>query len=365
MVKGLLKFATGAAIATALLLVPLHAQEPPALTNAPPAEKARLAQLIKAAAAEGQVSYIDSVIQPQTNDALVAAFRQHYGLPASFRVHYTLTNNAGVITRIDQELRAGRVSLDVAAVAALPWVFERIETGDIAEYASPQYAAYAKVFDAGLGLKNYFAFNGAYVFVPTWSKDHLEFEGKSWKDVIGAVPPGRISMGDASNSESYLSTYVGLRKVFGTDYFQELAKLKPRFLVRSEQIVARLVVGEDLMAFWGMPTRVYQANERGANVSFLLPAEGVVLLPQAMFILKAAPHPAAAKLWLDFQLSEAGQSILVKNEALISGRTGFKSPVPDYAPAIDDLHLIHVDWRSITTNDMHKARAEWSSIFGR
>jgi hypothetical protein len=55
----------------------------------------------------------------------------------------------------------------------------------------------------------------------------------------------------------------------------------------------------------------------------------------------------------------------VKSEALISGRAGFKSPVPDYAPGIDDLHLINVDWRSITTDDMQKARAEWSSIFGR
>lgn len=352
-----------AALAFMLLGHAALAQEAPALAGLSGAEKAQMQELIKAAAAEGQVSYINSVIQPQTNDALVAAFRQHYGLPGSFKVNYTLTNNSGVITRIEQELRAGRVSMDVGAVAALPWVFERVKTGDVMRYASPQYAAYGKAFDQGLGQKDYFVFNGAYVFVPTWSKGNLKFAGKSWKDVIGAVPAGRLNMGDASKSESYLSTYVGLRQVLGEDYFKEVAKLKPNFLVRSEQIVARVVAGEDLMAFSGMPTRAYQANERGADMTYLLPQEGVVLLPQAMFILAGAPHPAAAKLWLDFQLSEAGQTILVKNEALISGRTGFKSPVPDYAPSIDALKLITVDWKSITTADMQKARTEWSNIF--
>ena len=56
-----------------------------------------------------------------------------------------------------------------------------------------------------------------------------------------------------------------------------------------------------------------------------------MLLPQDMFILKKAPHPNAAKLWIDFILSETGQTVLVKGEALVSGRAGFKSPLPDYA----------------------------------
>ncbi|HKN08787.1 MAG TPA: hypothetical protein VJ376_04795, partial [Pseudomonadota bacterium] len=118
------------ALAAALLSAPASAQEPPAVAKATGAEKALLQDVIKAAAAEGQLSYIDAVIQPQTNDALTAAFRTQYGLPASFKVDYTLTNASGVITRIGQELQASRVSQDVGGVAALPWVFERAKAGD-------------------------------------------------------------------------------------------------------------------------------------------------------------------------------------------------------------------------------------------
>jgi iron(III) transport system substrate-binding protein len=89
----------------------------------------------------------------------------------------------------------------------------------------------------------------------------------------------------------------------------------------------------------------------------------VVLLPQAMFILAAAPHPAAAKLWIDFMLSDAGQKIMVDKEAIMSGRSGFVSPLPDYAPAMESLNVIKIDWKLVTQADMEKARLEWIGIF--
>jgi ABC-type Fe3+ transport system substrate-binding protein len=82
-----------------------------------------------------------------------------------------------------------------------------------------------------------------------------------------------------------------------------------------------------------------------------------------MFILAAAPHPAAAKLWVDFMLSDVGQKIMVDNEAMMSGRSGFVSPNPAYAPPIDSLNVIKIDWSKLTPADMEKARAEWLSIF--
>jgi ABC-type Fe3+ transport system substrate-binding protein len=182
-------------------------------------------------------------------------------------------------------------------------------------------------------------------------------------DVVGAVPSGRLSIGDASKSVTYLATYLGQRKVLGVDYFKKLAAMKPTFLVRSEQIANQLVTGQDLMAYSGMPTRAYQFNSRGAGLKFIQPKEGVILLPQAMFIPAKAPHPAAGKLWVDYILSEEGQKIVVQGEAMISGRDGFVSPLPEYAPPIDKLNVIKIDWEKITEADQTKAKQEWLSIF--
>lgn len=347
----------------ALTLATAHAQEPPAMQGASAEEKARLKDLIEAAKKEGAVSYWDAIIQPETNDALAAAFRKRYGLPNSFQVNYTLSSTLGLITRVDQEITADRITMDLAAVGSPTWAFEKVAAGNVLQYDSPEYKNYESVFAQGFGEKGYFAFNGAYIFVPMWSEDHIKFSGKSYKDVLKAVPAGRLSIGDATKSATYLATYQGQSQVLDKNFFTELAKLKPSFIVRSEQIAARLVSGEDLMAYSGMPTRAYQYNQKGGKIKFMLPEEGAVLLPQSMFILKKAPHPAAAKLWLDFALSEEGQAILVKGEALMSGRTGFKSPLPEYAPAIESLKLMKMDWKALSTEKLKQVRTEWTAIF--
>jgi iron(III) transport system substrate-binding protein len=231
------------------------------------------------------------------------------------------------------------------------------------KYDSPEYKAFGRAFASGLGAEGYFAFNGGYMFVPMWSEDHLKFAGKSYNDVLAAVPQGRMSIGDASKSATYLGTYAGQKQTLPESFFQGLAKLKPSLIVRSEQIAARLVSGEDLMNFSGMPTRAYQYNQKGGRLKFMMPDEGVVMLPQSMFIPKAAPHPNAAKLWLDYVLSEEGQQILVKGEALMSGRAEFKSPIPEYAPPIESLKVIKVDWKAMSTEQLKGIREQWSKIF--
>ena len=56
-----------ALIATVLISAAAQAEEAPALAQASGADKARLQELIATAVQEGQVAYIDTVIQPATN----------------------------------------------------------------------------------------------------------------------------------------------------------------------------------------------------------------------------------------------------------------------------------------------------------
>ena len=95
----LLVAAAAAAIATTAL-----AQDVPAVQGASEAEKARILGLIEGAKKEGSVTYWDVVIQPETNDALTAAFRKYYGLPSSFKVNYQLSATGTLVTRVEQEI---------------------------------------------------------------------------------------------------------------------------------------------------------------------------------------------------------------------------------------------------------------------
>jgi iron(III) transport system substrate-binding protein len=339
------------------------AQEPPAVALlADAAAKAKLKELIAAASKEGAVSYIDTVLQPTTHAALAEGFRAYYGLPASFKVAGLTQAPGNVITRLQQEMNANKLTFDVGSVASPPWIYARIKDGKIAKYDSPEYPAYKRSFELGLGKDGYFAFNGAYYFVPMWNGESTKSPGDSWMDVLEKAPKGRMNSNDPSVSDSALLTYIGLRQVFPLEMWAKLASLEPTILYRSEQIANRLIAGEDLFAWNGMPTRAWQFNQKGAKLEFLRPKEGVVVLPQSTFILAAAPNPNAARLWYDYTLSEAGQKILTEREVLISGRSGFKSPHPAYVPPLEEIKAIKVDWEKLTEDDLKKARDEWKSV---
>jgi iron(III) transport system substrate-binding protein len=353
-------FAAGLALCFGLACA--NAGEIPAAKGLDQQQRAALQQMIDGAVKEGSLNYADTIIQPSTSKELVDAFRTYYGLHA-FSVNFTLLGSAAMITRVEQEIGADRVSLDVAAVASPAWAFEAHRKGYMLEYHSPQYAAFQKAFATGLGVDGFFAFNGGYSQVPIWNAALTDFHGTSYADVVKAAEPGRFSIGDAAHSESQLSTYIGLRQIFGTDFFKEMAKKKPAFIYRSEVSAQRVLSGQDLFALGGGAARVMQADQKGAKLKILYPKDGFTLLPQSMFILKAAAHPNAAKLWVNFILSEQGQEIVCRREALISGRSGFKSPLPDIVPEFESIKVISVDWKDMTPARIKQYRSEWEAIF--
>jgi ABC-type Fe3+ transport system substrate-binding protein len=178
--------------------------------------------------------------------------------------------------------------------------------------------------------------------------------------IASLAPEGRYSSSDCAVSDSTLQVYMGAQ-IVGLEDYTKLAAGKPVYTYKSEHTLARLVSGEDVFAMYGLTSYIPKFNERGAKLKHLVPKEGYVLLPQVMFITAGAPHPAAAKLWFDFMLSQAGQEIFVKNEYTYSARSGFKSPMPGHG--LDEAKAIPMDWLKFTEEDLQKARDEWSAIF--
>jgi iron(III) transport system substrate-binding protein len=342
------------------------AQTVPALQNAPGAEKQRLEPLIAGAKQEGRLSFWTTFFQPVTNSALAAAFREHYGLGSSFAVNATLSPHPALVTRLEQEVAAKQITIDVASHSSATWAFLASEKGSILEYASPEYANFKQAIAATRSKDGYFLSSGGYLWVPAWNPETLSsFDGQSWNDVLGAVPKGRINASDAVRSEVITLNYLGMRKVLPREYFVKLAAMEPVFTNRGEANTAGILTGEHLFTFNGMPSRNFQANKKGAKLKFYIPTEGVMMFPNVTFIVAGAPHPNAAKLWMDFLHSEKGQQIIVSREALVSERANFNSPVPDYAPNASSLNLIKIDWSTITPDELKQSRGEWAEIFKR
>lgn len=105
-----------------------------------------------------------------------------------------------------------------------------------------------------------------------------------------------------------------------------------------------------------------QFKAKDAPIAFVNPPEGLISAPSLFGLVENAPHPEAAKLYMDWLTGVPGQKAYVKATALNSVRTDV--PPPDGGVPITDFKLLAPDdWDTFlkTHNQFVK---EWNSMVG-
>ena len=94
-----------------------------------------------------------------------------------------------------------------------------------------------------------------------------------------------------------------------------------------------------------------------ANVAFVIPAEGTVIVPYVMALVKDDPNPANAKKVLDFLMSDEGQSVWA-NAYLRPVRASAmsKEAATKFLPAAEYARAKAIDYGK--TADVQKAFSE-------
>jgi ABC-type Fe3+ transport system substrate-binding protein len=160
------------------------------------------------------------------------------------------------------------------------------------------------------------------------------------KDVIKPEYTGKISMADPRGGSS-LSTMAVLLKFFGEDFVKKLVvDQQPVITKEPRQQLQWLISGRYPIAF-GLPTSAtVEYAGRGGSLEDLDQVEGVLAWSQGVggaSFLTHAPHPNAAKVFLNWILTQDVQEHLMKKVRLNSRRKS----VTHYDPenAIDPAKL--------------------------
>ena len=139
---------------------------------------------------------------------------------------------------------------------------------------------------------------------------------KSWADLLKPTYKGMIGYLDPSSAFVGYAGAVAVNRAMGgnlnnfdpgINYFKKLAKNDP--IVPKQTSYARVLSGEIPILF-DYDFNAYRGKYKDkANVTFVIPKEGTVVVPYVMSLVKNGPNPAKGKAILDFIMSDDGQKV--------------------------------------------------------
>jgi putative spermidine/putrescine transport system substrate-binding protein len=143
---------------------------------------------------------------------------------------------------------------------------------------------------------------------------------KSWKDLLDPQYKGMVGFLDpASAFVGYVGAVAANEALGGSldnfdpgiAYFKEIQKNAP--IVPKQTSYARVLSGE-IPILLDYDFNAYRAKHRDkANVEFVIPAEGTIMVPYVMTLVKGAPHAETGRKVVNFVLGMKGQRLWAQN----------------------------------------------------
>ncbi len=260
-------------------------------------------KIIEAAKKEGELFWWSTIAQDQSQK-LIDEFMKQYPF---IRASYWRSGSVGVHNKILIEARAGRFDWDVVSQTTPEFIFELKQKRLIAAYDSPE----RRYFSPDLKDKDGY-WTGSYA-LPTGlgfntqqvKKDEVP---KTYKDLLDPKwKGGKISVDD-ENYEILIGLTEAWGKAAAVEYLQALAAQKPVVGRGASQRTQLLAIGEFPLAISYTHT-VEWSKAQGAPVDWVN-LEPVVIKFDGIMLGAKAAHPNAAKLFIDFILSQRGQELL-------------------------------------------------------
>lgn len=280
----------GIAIAAVLMLGAV-----PALAQFGPPE------LIEAAKKEGSMVFYTANFT-EVESEVIKAFNKRFPF---VRVEMVRAPGGQLITRVKTEAAAGKLAADVVdhsdrgLMLGLADLFQDYAPPNAADYL-PDVPVAGKLWPRAT-LAWSIAYNAALQKNPP----------KTWMDLTKAEYKGQIGQVIAPSGGTTLTRIMFERQVLGDDYWKQQAATKPQLYPSGAPLSDALVRGEVTIAPL-LYNIIWTKKKDGAPIEIFFAPEGAPLNPYASGIPKTATHPNAARLYLNWCLSEEGQTFMIK-----------------------------------------------------
>lgn len=260
------------------------------------------AALVAAATKEGSV-VIYTANQLENEQQLAKKFNERF---PGIKIEIVRAPGSRLIARVDSEAASGKLAADIIEFSdsGLAKSYERL-FADYAPANAAKYPAEIRAISPKLWPKT------TWGYVIAYNKALVKAPPKSWTDLskpdftekLGWIPAG------AGGTTWTLSMFQ--RQKLGENEWKNLASKQPVMYPSDSPLLAALIRGEVRVA--PLKTNsIIPAMRDGAPIGIVYPTDGVPVTVSVAGVSATAPHPKAARLYLDWILSEEGQEDWVK-----------------------------------------------------
>lgn len=305
-------------------------------------------ELVEAANKEGKLLLYSAVVL-DNEQILAKAFSERF---PGVKVDIVRAPGGRLFTRIETEAAAGKLTADVVDMTDRMLML-RIKHL-LADYAPPNADKWDRT---AMPLPNLWP-RTLFVYALAYNSALIKPPAPTWKELEDPKNKGKAGVILAGSGGSAWALAMFQRKVMGEGTWKAIAAQTPRLFESNGPMSSAVVRGEVQMATVLTATAL-ALKFQGAPIDVVYPKEGLPAAPGAAALFKDAPNPNAAKLFLNWSLSEEGQNAIVEKLGGMSLLKGAKKPVgaPDdvkvWIPANDEYESLRESWVK-----------EWDATFG-
>ncbi|HEX4993388.1 MAG TPA: extracellular solute-binding protein [Methylomirabilota bacterium] len=290
-----------AALVVALALGPAAAPVP-----AFDGEKA----LHEAAKKEKEFTWYTAHYNSETAAALCQGFEKKY---PGVKCNYIRTTAQVAYQRLAQDQKAGIAQASVISSTDQSHYTKMKQDGWLQPYKPKNLPELVDAFRSFNDPDDLFTATAAGLVLITYNTSVVSpaEAPKKWTDLTDPKWKNKVSIGHPGFS-GYVGTWVvQMRKLYGWDYFKKLELNKPRIGRSINDTVTMLNAKESIVAA-GPSATTLESRAKGNPVAVVYPEDGALLMVSASGILKNAPAPNAAKLFMEYLLSREGNEVMVQ-----------------------------------------------------
>ncbi len=328
-----------------------------AVSLLPRVAHASLDSLEKDARGEGALTWYVAQMSGEVAEAMGKRFTARY---PGIKVTAIRTTGQVAYERLMQELKNKTPQCDVFSstdIAHYPALKKREA---LANYDPVNAAALAPAFH-GLGEDGYYypAIASLQGIIHRTDKVTGANVPRRMTDILDPKWKDQIATGHPAFSGYFGQVVVAMRKLYGWEFFEKLAKNNPRIGRSAADPITMLNAGECMIGLSAASVTLQNAA-LGNPIGFIYPEDGTLLTIGASAVLAQAPHPNAGRLFLEWLLSP---------EFAEASAAQYMVPVrADAPPMAGGKKLADVKLLTLTTAEIAKGIPEvveqWRDTFG-